>query len=372
MRHPHLIEHLFTTKLETSEDSQFRRCDPVSARQRHNRHAKLCPVNANRLAWGFDSRYGEAVPTNSSSTEPSNPPQLPNLEISDEVIARYRSVFSIPTHVPVTEDMIWQHVNLEYKLTGILLQSTPDERSTVWAESYDQLYGELPWLAQYSGGDESVTNLQYSYLLKIIPEGTKSIEIGSGSGRLARYLTRNNRPCIATEITPKRGERADREIEWHATDGIHLTDYEGPATYSSAISMQVIEHFHPDDVYQHFQSMFELLKPNGRYILTTPHAFLGPADLSTVFRLERPYFMHLKEYTHRELGDIARKVGFRTVAAVYIPPTAVRKNFDVKIYSRLLYRYLRMMERLIGQSRPPHLLLRALLFRGDVFLVVTK
>jgi hypothetical protein len=82
--------------------------------------------------------------------------------------------------------------------------------------------------------------------------------------------------------------------------------------------------------------------------------------------------MHLKEYTHDELGMVAQRVGFRNVAAIYIPPMPIRKRFPVVLRSRLLYFYLSMLERLFGHRRPPRILLRALLFHGNVFLVATK
>lgn len=134
----------------------------------------------------------------------------------------------------------------------------------------------------------------------------------------------------------------------------------------------MIEHFHPDDVPAHFAAAAAILRPGGSYVFTTPHAFLGPADLSRVLLLRRPHFMHLKEYTHRELGAIARRAGFRKVSAVYVPPMAVRRKIPFMFSSPLFYHYLSAMERLLDRVRLPRLLLRALLFHNDVFLVVTK
>jgi SAM-dependent methyltransferase len=293
-------------------------------------------------------------------------------EVTDGIVRRYRENYLIASDVPVTKDMVRQHMELEYRLTQTLLNSRPEERTKVWAASYGQLYSDLPWLAESSSVEKRNVQSQYRYVLKLIPPGSRVIEIGSGVGLLANYLTENGRPCVATEITSERGLRESEGVSWHTTDGIHLADFEPPGTYDAAVSMQVIEHFHPDDVEEHFRGALALLRPGGQYVFTTPHAFLGPADLSRVFSLDRPRFMHLKEYTHRELGATARRAGFRSIAAVYIPPSVIRRRILLIVRSRLLYLYLSAMERMLGNIRLQPPLLRGLLFRGDVFLVVTK
>jgi 2-polyprenyl-3-methyl-5-hydroxy-6-metoxy-1,4-benzoquinol methylase len=293
-------------------------------------------------------------------------------QVTAEVVRRYRKNYSIPADITVTRRMVEQHTKLEYQLKDILLNSTPEVRRETWAKSYDQLYRELPWLAAASPIDSNSVDLQFGHFLKLVPPGSQVIEIGSGIGLLANYLTERGRPCVATEITNHRGIRDDGKVAWHSTDGIHLDAYEPKASYEVVLSTQVIEHFHPEDVARHFEGAYALLKPGGRYILETPHAFFGPADLSRVFSLDQPRFMHLKEYTHRELGTIARQGGFRKISAVYIPPTAVRARIPVVLRSRLLYVYLRALERLLERTRPPRIVLRALLFHGNVFLVATK
>ncbi|WP_164478463.1 class I SAM-dependent methyltransferase [Mycolicibacterium stellerae] len=292
--------------------------------------------------------------------------------ITDEVVQRYRRNYSIPTGVTVTRDMVEQHTTLEHKLKQLLSNSKPETRCEIWASSYDQLYRELPWLAEASPVDRHSIDVQLGHFLKLIPPGSQVIEIGSGVGLLAHYLTEHGRPCVATEITGHRGIRDDGGVAWHSTDGIHLDAYEPESSYDFVLSTQVIEHFHPEDVARHFEGAYTLLKPGGKYILETPHAFFGPADLSRVFCLDRPQFMHLKEYTHRELGTAARGAGFENISAVYIPPTVVRKRIPAVIRSRLLYNYLSALERLFGNTRPPQIILRALLFHGNVFLIAGK
>ncbi|OPX11452.1 hypothetical protein B1790_07860 [Mycobacterium sp. AT1] len=293
-------------------------------------------------------------------------------EVTDEIVDRYRDNYALSSDIVVTKEMVQKHVDLEYSLKEVLLSSSPEQRPDVWAESYDRLYRELPWLAETSSIENRSTDLQFGQFLRLIPLGARVIEIGSGPGFLARYLTENGRNCVATEITAERGVREDGDVSWHLTDGIHLDSFEPQSSYDVVLSTQVIEHFHPDDVQRHFEGAFALAKPGGSYIFTTPHVFFGPADLSRVLHLDRAHFMHLKEYTHRELGETARRAGFSRVYAVYVPPAVVRKRLPFVLRSRLLYVVLSQLERLFANARPPRLVLRALMFHGDVFIMATK
>lgn len=293
--------------------------------------------------------------------------------ITDEIIVRYRANYGLPAEVVLTHQMVQQHVDLERQLTAQLLKSHPGNRTEVWMESYDRLYHELPWLVGVSSMDNIDDNLQFRHFLKLIPVGSRVIEIGSGAGSLARYLTDHDRPCVATDISRERGgARKNDSVEWHSTDGVNLSDYEDGCKYDFVLSTQVIEHLHPDDIAHHFQGALALLKPHGSYIFNTPHAFLGPADLSRVFALDRARFMHLKEYTHLELGTLARRAGFSKMNAVYVPPVPVRARLPFLLRGRWFYRYITVMERFIGESRVPKPILRALLFHCDVFLIAAK
>jgi SAM-dependent methyltransferase len=294
-------------------------------------------------------------------------------EITESTVERYKKNFSIPSEFPVTKELVKQHVDLEYELTQKMLLTPVEDRPRVWAESYDELYRSLRWRPTDNTIYRPDPAVEYGQFLKLIPVGAAVIEIGSGDGGLARYLTDNGRPCVATEVTLERGDRKLDSVVWHQSDGIHLTKFEQAETYDAVVSTQVIEHFHPDDVEEHFRGAFRLLRRGGQYVFATPHAFLGPADLSRIFPLlDRPRFMHLKEYTHRELGDIARRAGFSKIEAVYVPPTAIRKRLPLTIRSRFLYRFLCFLERALQGVHVPSPILRGLLFHADVFMVVTK
>lgn len=294
-------------------------------------------------------------------------------EITEGTVLRYRQNYGIPEDTVITQQMVRQHVELEHRLTERLVNSRPQERATLWEESYGQLYRDLPWLAGTSAVSGSDPDVQFHHFLDLVPPGSEVIEIGSGAGSLARYLSEHGRPCVATDISTHRGgSRQTDSVAWHLTDGVHLDEFEVGRKYDVVLSTQVIEHLHPDDVQRHFEGAVAVTKPGGRYVFNTPHVYFGPADLSRVLLYDRARFMHLKEYTHLELGTIAKQAGFTSLEAVYVPPARIRAKMPFMLHGEWLYRYLTGMERVIGTRRLPRPLLRILLFHSDVFIVARR
>jgi SAM-dependent methyltransferase len=298
-----------------------------------------------------------------------------------QLVDRYRRKFGLSAQSAVNEQMVLKHWELERRLTNELLSSTPDERWGVFERCYTTLYHECPWLNEDVETGHRDDELDYGPFLKLL-EGVKDIyEVGSGKAVLLSYLAKKGFRCVATEITRERGERyvdADAAVEWRNTDGIHLTRFEHPGSYDAVISTHVIEHMHPDDVPVHLTNAHALLRPNGRYILSMPHKFAGPMDLSEVFGLYEPVCMHLREYTWAETVEACKKAGFTRMEAVYLAPRRLRKMSPVKSFSGAGYlAYVLAVEAMMGalpvKLRQP-LAKRgaAFLFRPEVFLVAHK
>lgn len=262
----------------------------------------------------------------------------------NELITRYKAVYSIPVDVPVTEQMILQHWELEKRLTQDLLSSTPQNRWETFDRSYTRLYTDLAWLNNAEGESRPTAEAERDHQKWHTAIGTPSVElyeIGSGKAGLITYLARHGIRCKATEVTRERGEKhLDPDVpnlSWSVSDGVHLDQFETAASYDVVISDQVLEHLHPDDVDAHLRGVREILKPDGRYIFRTPHRFSGPHDVSRVFKCDAPLGMHLKEYTHREFIAAVRHAGYKQVYYPFIPvQDAARRKVLGKIYLRVL------------------------------------
>ncbi len=241
----------------------------------------------------------------------------------EELIRRYKENYSIPLEAPVTEEMILSHWDLEKKLAKELIESKPENRREVFESAYGRLYHELEWLNKFvhTSTQNDFQKQYYSRWIDVIGETSLSIyEIGSGKGAMITYLSQLGHKCTGTEITSERGEKfvsTETSVSWVITDGVHLDLYEEVGKYDLILSDQVIEHLHPDDIKEHFESALRILKPNGRYIFNTPHLFLGPADVSAVFGCSAAKGMHLKEYKFRELIKTAKKAGFKKTSYAY-------------------------------------------------------
>jgi SAM-dependent methyltransferase len=287
----------------------------------------------------------------------------------DELVARYRATYGIPAGVTVTEAMIRRHWDLERRLTRELLLSTPADRWAVFERCYTTLYRELPWLNEAPADGDGAGAAYDDWPHYLGPPPMDVYEVGSGSGALAGFLATRGYRCRASEITRERGRWDERSgnPSWGQTDGIHLDRFEPAASYDAVISNQVVEHLHPDDLLEHLRAARTLLRSGGRYVLCTPHAHLGPADVSAVFRARRPQGMHLKEYTYAELCRALRAAGFSTLSA---PVGRARRP------SRRHLAYLRAVEALLGLV-PSQLvrrtvgrrILRPPLFARDVTLI---
>jgi SAM-dependent methyltransferase len=289
-----------------------------------------------------------------------------------ELVLRYRTNYGLSEAIDAGH--VAQHRQIEEELTKRLWNSTPGNRWHVFDDCYTTLYKSLPWLNESGGHNRWAKADPWPRLLK---KRSTILEVGSGGGELIRRLAALGHRCVATEITVERGEKHVADVaglEWKSTDGVNLAKFEQQDAYDVVISSQVIEHFHPDDVKTHFENVRLILKPGGEYIFDTPHVGTGPHDLSRVFGLDRPAFMHLREYDFRALAGIARAAGFRKVRAILYPKPNIGP-----IKSRLLFRYYSLIDFVFSKSRLSHRaerslrrFLRLALVPGNIWLAVEK
>jgi cyclopropane fatty-acyl-phospholipid synthase-like methyltransferase len=308
----------------------------------------------------------------------------------NELITRYKRNYGFPASAEITEKMVLHHWELEKNLTKDLLESNPENRWDVFEKSYTTLYNNLEWLNKFSG-DSKLSQNNYETWLEIIGSPPKKIyEVGSGKGEMIAYLAKCGFECKATEITKERGSKHITDsltgLSWASSDGVNLDRFEPTVFYDFVVSNQVIEHFHPDDLDTHFQSVYKILNQQGSYILTTPHCHTGPHDLSRVFGYDNPQGMHLKEYTYHELYDSLKTAGFK---CIYCAAPSRLKNLlsrlgfgneeQIRTIGIFYFHLMLMIENLLlvipskKQRRTFSKFLRKIyLFADNIFLVAQK
>lgn len=292
-----------------------------------------------------------------------------------EIVSRYRDCYGFSDAIGIQH--VERHKELEAELTSKLLNSRPENRWQVFDDCYTTLFKNLPWLNEIGTGELPAKDRAWRRLLK---KPSTIFEVGSGKGNLLRHLATLGHHCIATEVSVERSATDAQnfaDLEWRITDGVNLAKFEPPETYDVVISSQVIEHFHPDDVQIHFDNTRIILKTGGEYIFDTPHVGAGPHDLSKVFGLDRPAFMHLREYDFRDLGTIARSSGFKKVQAILFYQFG-RVTIGL-IRSKLLFLYCCFVDYVLSafrltrqRERAVRRLLRLALVPINIWLVAQK
>jgi SAM-dependent methyltransferase len=281
--------------------------------------------------------------------------QVVNHDVSLDVIARYRALYSIPESVALTGAMVQTHWDLERDWARRLKASPSMGRAAVFQAAYTELYARLPWL---KSGEVEVTAeeraAKYSFLKTLLPAPPATVlEVGSGGGALIAYLSTLGYRCIASDVTEERCDLLIREcptLRWIRADAVEFARQVEAGSLDVVISDQVIEHLHPDDVTDHLRAAYQVLRPGGRYVVRLPHRLAGPGDVSQVFRTATAEGMHLKEYTYGEMTRLARGAGFEVRGAFFIWPNRLRQwspVFATTWQGKGLLAYYRLVEGLV-------------------------
>jgi len=302
-----------------------------------------------------------------------------------ELINRYKKKYSISHDADISEEMILKHWELEKRLTKQLLESMHENRWETFDRCYTILYSELSWINKFIGSSAITSTKQDAIWPILIGRPPKNIyEIGSGKGELISYLAKYGYTCKGTEITRERGEKHTSKysnLSWGISDGIHLDRFESTDAYDVVISKQVIEHIHPDDLVEHFKGVRSILISGGRYIFNTPHKFVGPSDISRVFKCDKPLGMHLKEYSYQEIRELLIQSGFIKIAAVLKAPDRMSHLFGIVIKpkgSRFYLKYLCMIEKFIlllpkqTHRRKAAFLCKLIYFIPSIYIIAQK
>ena len=137
--------------------------------------------------------------------------------------------------------------------------------------------------------------------------------MGCGMGELCFALADMGFRPIGVDISELRvgrNKNVRKAREWPQFLRCEACRLPFPAhSFDSAVSMQLIEHLHPEDVPKHLCEVFRVLKPSGRYTFETPHVLFGPHDVSRFFS-DSPKGFHLKEYSVREILKLTSTAGF--------------------------------------------------------------
>lgn len=216
----------------------------------------------------------------------------------------------------------FEQINIQYeaekKLADKLLNSTSDERKTLYTSLYDEYYKKAPFAPElkYKNDPEAVAWIveQRMQLLKeLLQPDLIYLEVGPGDCSLSREVAKYVKKVYAVDVSNEvtKNSNFPSNFELVISDGCTIPIAEN--TVNLGYSHQLMEHLHPDDAFEQLQNIYKALAPGGMYVCITPNRLSGPHDSSQYFD-EIATGYHLKEYTVTELYKLFRQVGFSQVS----------------------------------------------------------
>ena len=222
-----------------------------------------------------------------------------------------------------TPDQLRNHYEVERALAARLKATrTWEERAQIFSTMYEELFAKVPdhprLTIRTSPEDERVqVDRQIALLRGSLTPQAEYVEFGAGTCALAFALSRRVRRARVVEIVDQIPAGVERppnfELVLYDGHNLDLPDASADVVFSN----QFVEHLHPDDAAWHFSTVHRILRPGGRYVLTTPERWTGPHDISRGFSDTAQGF-HLEEWTYGELREAARRAGFRRCAATWV------------------------------------------------------
>ncbi|CAN5489953.1 hypothetical protein BH10ACI2_BH10ACI2_03870 [soil metagenome] len=215
-----------------------------------------------------------------------------------------------------SREQIREHYEIEREIASRLRNSTDEERQTLYAWAYDELFRKVTDHPMLVPASEDTSEIYLGKELRnlegFVTKDTIFVEIGPGDCSLSKELAKRAKKVIAIDVS--------KEITTQpaTSDNFQLIISDGSSIPVPAMSVDVIysnqlmEHLHPDDSLKQLGNIYNALKKGGIYFCVTPNRLSGPHDISRTFD-DVATGLHLYEYTLTELEKIFQEVGFTKI-----------------------------------------------------------
>ncbi len=214
---------------------------------------------------------------------------------------------------PAGADHLKTQGGLEQAWRARLLAHPSD---AAFREAYDQVHAAMRGRpGRETLYEPSLTRVDRAFL-KAAAGARRLLDLGAGNGRFA-LAAAGARRVVAVDISSEALatiQRARQPTISNPQSAIRNPQSSGPAlcqasalrlpfragTFDAVVSLDLVEHLHPETLGQHLAEVHRVLSAGGRYLLHTPSALHGPTSLG----------LHLREYRLREVERAARAAGF--------------------------------------------------------------
>jgi SAM-dependent methyltransferase len=216
-----------------------------------------------------------------------------------------------------------EHWEIERELADRLRRADRAERASLYGSVYDELFRRVPDHPQLKKrttpeARRAAAARRAEMIHGFLGPGRGFLEIGAGDCAVSLAMCPLGRRVYAVEVSAEIAtiDEPPPNFELLLTDGQRIPV--PPGSIDLAYSNQLMEHLHPDDAEQQLGEIVRALTPGGRYLCLTPNRLLGPSDISSHFEDEVASGFHLREYSNRELRDVALAAGFASVSIIAV------------------------------------------------------
>ena len=243
-----------------------------------------------------------------------------------------------------TLEQLQNHYVVEKGIADRLRNANREERKLIYATMYDELFAKVPdhprlALRESEQGVKKANNSKMMLVGEFLHPSTVFVEFAPGDCRFAMEVAKQVRTVYAVDISDQRGDvhMSPKNLNLIIYDGYDL-DQIPENSVDVVFSDQFLEHLHPEDTRLHLELVYHILKPGGKYVFRTPHAFNGPHDVSRYFS-KHPEGFHMKEWTYNEFKSVLKSVNFSRLFGIW----KVRR-----FHTKMPYLYFQIAEHLIG------------------------
>ena len=215
-----------------------------------------------------------------------------------------------------TVEQLWNHFQIERAIANRIKASAPEARKAIYATMYDELFARVPDHPRLTRRrSQTLTDAANVSRLAMLAPWLKPdsvvAEFACGDARFSmESLAPRVRQVYGIDISDQRGEgvRSPTNFSMVTYDGFRLEGVPD-GSVDVVFSDQFLEHLHPDEIANHFDIVWRMLKVGGVYVIRTPHALTGPHDISMYFT-DEPEGFHLHEWRFVELRDSLARTRF--------------------------------------------------------------
>ena len=222
----------------------------------------------------------------------------------------------------------WKRLEFEYAKRLRECQDVP-ERRRLYGEAYDRVMSLVTESYETDNPEARTAGTKPNIIgaiAKLADPSDDVLEIGCGRGFTCLKLSPDVRSIVGTDVsTPMVDEARDlmatngiTNVSIEQVSGMELVERFRPQSFSLAVSIDVVEHLHPDDAREHVKQVFQLLRPGGRYMIFMPSRLDGPHDITAQEYpdAKRALGFHLNESTYREMARVMRQVGYEKLRSI--------------------------------------------------------